>query len=310
MENDREYFEEARRFLKHMQVLSVVPQIEKQKAIASAVVTLGDAAAMCGLGAWELWVNYVRLGTLRMYDGNVPATDFIKVTHLLQDVIAFFCEQERIRRHYHSSYQELVKDILEYGSRSDDNAKQAMLSLSFYFNMSQTEAITFESMIVILSRYFKFYPTGGAESLQVNINNTNSVNNEINIDCNGLVQVVKDWVAAMSPSPSAGQESHAADDDNTYHSECMSANDAEKYAAAWRTEAGKRKGAEYKACLLAALKWEGLGHVAAHKAIHPVQASDESRKAYVNKARHIAQRIADASGGNLKMPSWNIQKTE
>ena len=155
---DKEHLNNAIDFFKRLQTLRSIPQAEQLKVLSSAVVTLGEAAIMCNIGAQELWRNYVILGILRMYNGDVPATEFIRVTHLLQDVISFFCGQEKIRRYYSQSYQKEVKYIIAYSAKSDDVAKQVNLSFSFYFNMSHEEAINFESMTISLSRYFEFYP--------------------------------------------------------------------------------------------------------------------------------------------------------
>ena len=204
-QQQQQHLTEARHFLKCMQALSRIQHREIQQAIASAVVTLGEAATMCGIGARELWSQYVILGILRMYNSDVPATDFIRVTHLLQDVVVFFCEQERIRRYHSQSYQEIIKNMLIAYAKKDYKSEQVLHALSFYFNMSCSEAIFFESKTIILSRYFESYSPSGASSLQVNINNTNSVNNEINIDLNGLAQDMKDLAGTMSHTqPTSG----------------------------------------------------------------------------------------------------------
>ncbi|MDL2279964.1 hypothetical protein LJC15_04825 [Desulfovibrio sp. OttesenSCG-928-G11] len=208
---DRKRLEEADYFLKCLQALGKISQHDQVKAGSSAIVTLADAATICGISAQELWLNYVRLGTLRMYNGDVPASDFINVTILLHDVIAFFCEQERIRRRYEQSYQTTVKYIVDNRLGHYNN-----LCMSSYFRMSESDAIRFESTAIALSRFFILNPI---ETINVSCNVENNINNaninaninantntntntnniviENNIDLDGLAQILKDIVEAV-----------------------------------------------------------------------------------------------------------------
>ncbi|MDL2207528.1 hypothetical protein LJB82_02265 [Desulfovibrio sp. OttesenSCG-928-M16] len=205
----RKRFEEAGYFLKCLQALNKISQHELAKAGSSAIVTLADAATICGISAQELWFNYVRLGTLRMYNGDVPASDFINVTILLHDVVAFFCEQERIRRCYEQSYQTTVKYIVDNRLGNYDD-----ICMSSYFRMPESDAIRFESTAIALSRFFILYPVKTINAschVENNINNTNinaninentntnanSIVIENNIDLDGLAQILKDIVEAV-----------------------------------------------------------------------------------------------------------------
>jgi len=153
---DIEHINNAKRFFKQLLFVAKIPQKEKEQAASYAVVTLEDAAIMCGIDANKLWRDYVKLGILPMHDGNVPVKEFLKLTILLKNVMYFFSEQERIRRRYKSSYKEIIKDaIREYARSKHNDATQILNWLSFYFNMSEKDAVEFESATAMLYHFFE-----------------------------------------------------------------------------------------------------------------------------------------------------------
>jgi hypothetical protein len=135
-----------------------------------------------------------------MYNGDVPATDFIKVTILLQNVIVFFCEQERIRRYYEQSYQEITKELIRHGTKNDNDRQQATLWLSKYFAMQGRDAIHLESTTVALSRFFMLHPINTIDASYNcvnNVNNTNSITID-NDDFNRLIQMLNALTEAVA----------------------------------------------------------------------------------------------------------------
>lgn len=131
------------------------PLTKMKKNFPSAVVTLADAATMCGFGPRELWDNYVQPGELRLYNSDKSATDFLKQTLRLEEVLSFYCQQELEHRRF--SCQDIIIGLLKNKKLNREDARLKRSALSSYLKMSSTEAIVFESAMVILARYIMLY---------------------------------------------------------------------------------------------------------------------------------------------------------
>ena len=155
-------YDDAMNFMKsHNATLFFLREISPSEnlKLGSTEVLLGDAASMCGIAASDFWDNFVSQGKVPLYNGDASATEFLSFTILFDDVIKFFCDQERARRRHERSYQEVIKTIISVPAETNkEQADQTHKTFARYLDMPEDGAKNYESFVSILSRFLELNP--------------------------------------------------------------------------------------------------------------------------------------------------------
>ena len=165
---------------------------EYKKIYANANISAGEAALSTGIEEEALISAMININKYQCDNRKIFPLRYV-VDLIAHESFLF----------WRKSYKYEVKDIIK--SFKDDKLRSGLLELfSTYLSGDNDYARMFEDTMHVIAEYLRMNPIDNLNCNLVNINNINKVNNEINIDFNGLRQALGDLIETLTrPQPAS-----------------------------------------------------------------------------------------------------------